>query len=278
MKFSKWQGLGNDFIIPEEIDFKRDNINDFAVKICDRKFGIGADGLCLLETTDKADIRMRLINSDGSEAEMCGNLIRCIAKHLYESKVIEKTEMTVETLAGIIKPKLIIENGQITNISVDMGQPRLKRSLIPVLGNEDDDIENIEIDIDGEKIVGTAVSMGNPHFVIFVDDITKIDLEKTGSKIETNKMFPKKTNVEFVEILNNNKVRMRVWERGAGITMACGTGTCATLVACVLNKKTQNSIEVVVDGGSLFLDWPDAKGSVFMTGPARKVFAGEYFI
>lgn len=277
MKFSKWQGLGNDFIIPDEIDIKGVDVNTFAQKICDRNFGVGADGLCLLESSDIADMCMRLINSDGSEAEMCGNLMRCVAKHLYLSGICKKEKMQIETLAGIIKPELIIEDGNIKSVKVDMGAPRLKRSEIPMLEANSDTVINADIDVGGMTFTGTAVSMGNPHFVIFVDDMEKTDISLWGPQLEHHRFFPARANIEFVQVLDSAKARMRVWERGAGITMACGTGSCATLVAGVLTGRLDKSAEVILDGGSLKVEWPDPSGSVFITGDAEKVFSGELF-
>ncbi len=277
MRFSKWQGLGNDFIIPDDMDFQCEDIAGFARKICDRNFGVGADGLCLLETTDKADFRMRLINSDGSEAEMCGNLIRCAAKHMYESGRVNKTEMKVETLAGIMQPRLIIENGEITNICVDMGEPKLKRELIPMAGAATENSQ-AKIVVAEQEFFGQGVSMGNPHFVIFVDKLAAIDIAKVGPLLEKHDIFPAKANIEFVEIIDKKTVRMRVWERGAGITLACGTGSCATVVAGALLGKTGRKAEVVLDGGSLFIEWSEENGHVYMTGPAIKVFTGELLL
>lgn len=275
MKFTKWHGLGNDFIIPCQIDFKSDDISALAVKLCDRHFGIGADGLCLLETSEVADMRMRLINSDGSEAEMCGNLIRCVAKYLYEENICRKEKMQIETLSGIMKPELVFENTEITGVKVEMAVPKRKRGQIPVAGDIDEEALCLEVSVAGETFTGTALSMGNPHFVIFVENVETFPVAKYGPLLETNAIFPKKANIEFVKIINEKKVRMRVWERGAGITLACGTGSCATVVAGILNGFLDKSVEVILDGGSLFIDWPDIEAPVYMTGPAEKVFTGE---
>ncbi len=277
MKFTKWQGLGNDFIIPDEINFTHNDIKGFAQKVCDRNFGIGADGLCLLETSDQADFRMRLINSDGSEAEMCGNLIRCAAKHMYETGRVDKLDMTVETLAGLMKPRLLVEDGKVAKVRVDMGEPKLKRGQIPMLGDAESAAQ-AELDAGGQKFSGHGVSMGNPHFVIYVDSISAIDLLQVGPLLEKHEIFPAKANIEFAEALDAKKVRMRVWERGAGVTLACGTGSCATVVAGVLGGKTGREAEVVLDGGSLFIEWSEENNHVYMTGPAVKVFAGELLV
>lgn len=279
MRFTKWQGAGNDFIIPDEINFTvTSGINDFTKKICDRHFGVGADGLCLLETTDKADIRMRLINADGSEAEMCGNLIRCVARHLHEIGFVQKNEMSVETLAGIMIPEVIVKDGKIVNVKVDMGVPKTNYGDIPIKGNPLDKATNVSVTANGRQFLGTGVSMGNPHFVIYLDDVDSVELKEIGPLIENNEMFPAKANIEFVQVLNKNKIRMRVWERGAGVTQACGTGACASTVAGVLAGKIEPNTEVILDGGSLFIEWDEDSGHIYMSGSAVKVFAGEYFI
>lgn len=278
MKFSKWQGIGNDFIIPDEIDLQNDSVENLAIKLCDRHFGIGADGLCLLETSAIADMRMRLINADGSEAEMCGNLVRCVAKHLYEQGICKKEKMEIETLAGIIKPELVLESGQVENVRVDMGTPKTKRGQIPVTGDPDAEALCVTASVDGTEYTGTCISMGNPHFVIFVEDIEKAVIEIHGPLLEKHEIFPQKANIEFVQIINENKVRMRVWERGAAVTLACGTGCCATVAAGILNGFLAEKVEVVLDGGSLFIEWPNKSGSIFMTGPAVRIFTGEITI
>lgn len=276
MNFVKMQGLGNDFVMVDlmekEIDF---NLSGLARKVCHRQLGIGADGLILVLPSEKADVKMRIINADGSEAEMCGNGIRCLAKMVFESGLVQSKEFAVETLAGIIRPELILDDhNQVVSVKVDMGEPRLLPQDIPVL-------------IPGEKVVGrplaieekqwtvTTVSMGNPHCVIFVPDVETAPVKILGPVVETHPVFPRKTNVEFVEIINRQEVKMRVWERGAGETMACGTGACATAVACVLNDKTHRELTVHLSGGDLKLLWAD-NNHIFMTGPAEKVFEGRY--
>jgi diaminopimelate epimerase len=266
--------LGNDFIILDEIDAKIDAA-PVAVKLCDRHFGVGADGLCLLEKSDKADIRMRLFNSDGSEAEMCGNLMRCLPKHLYERGICRKKNMLIETLAGIMKPQLIFSGAEITGVTVDMGAPMTRRGEIPITGRPEEEAAGVEVTAGGRKFAGRGISMGNPHFVAFVDDIDSINLLLYGPLIETNSLFPAKINVHFAAVAAKNKVRMRVWERGAGVTLACGTGACAVAAAGMLDGLLADKAEVVVDGGSLFIEWPGKAGSIFMTGPAEKVFDGE---
>lgn len=273
--FSKWHGLGNDFVIVNGLEEKIDNYHDMAIEVCDRHFGIGADGLVVILPSAIADFQMRIFNSDGSEAEMCGNVTRCIARYVYEHNLTDKKKITLETKAGIIKPELIFIDGQLSTVRVDMGEPRLTRAEIPMLGNENEQVINEVLLVGGDEYQITCASMGNPHCIVFVEDITTIDLSLIGPKIETHSAFPKKTNVEFVQVLNKQRLRMRVWERGAGVTMACGTGTCATLVAAVLNNKTDRQATVEVDGGELFIEW-GSNNHIYMSGPAIEVFRGKY--
>lgn len=277
MQFSKWHGQGNDFVIVNGFQEKLNDYRQAAIAVCDRHFGIGADGLVILlpAATADADFKIRIFNSDGSEAEMCGNATRCIARYVYENGLSEKTSLTLETLAGYIKPEIVFEAGQIKTICVDMGVPRLQRNEIPMAGPDDLQAVNIPLEAAGRTYGITCVSMGNPHCVIFVDDITAVDLSAIGPVIETHSIFPRKTNVEFVQVLSSDKVRMRVWERGAGITLACGTGASATLVASVLNGKTDRAITVELDGGDLFVEWRD-DNHIYMSGPAIEVFRGSY--
>ena len=273
MEFTKYTGLGNDFIFLDgqaALSVKDPSV--LAKRLCDRRFGIGADGLVLLLPSQQADVQMRIINSDGSEAEMCGNASRCVPLHLLSCGTTDKKQITLETLAGKIQTEVIdIAKGL---VRVNMGVPRLMRGEIPMQGNAQELVINVPLEIEGNVWHGTAVSMGNPHFVIFAQDVEAINLKKWGPQLETHPVFPRKTNVEFVQILDEEHVRMRVWERGAGITQACGTGACATAVACVLNHKTQPAITVHLDGGDLKVEWPQHK-DVWMTGPAKKVFTGN---
>ncbi|MBP2644721.1 MAG: Diaminopimelate epimerase [Firmicutes bacterium] len=278
MQFSKWHGLGNDFVI---VNGFKETVSDFkqaAIEICDRHFGIGADGLVFVLPSDSADFKMRIFNSDGSEAEMCGNVTRCVARYVYENGLTNKTKILLETLAGLIKPEIVFaDNGSINSVRVDMGCPRLKRSEIPMTGIADEQVIHQPVVIEGTTFYGTAVSMGNPHFVMFVEDLDALDLPYYGPKIETLPIFPRKTNVEFVQVLANDELRMRVWERGAGITLACGTGACATLTAAVLNDKTGRQAVVHLDGGDLFIEW-DEDGHIYMSGPGEEVFRGSYLL
>lgn len=266
--FEKWQGCGNDFvIIDSRLDGKIDSAKKIS-KICDRHFGIGADGVIYVLNSDVAEVRMRIFNADGSEAEMCGNGIRCFTKFLLDGKA--KDNLTVETGAGILKMKL---HGEL--VSVDMGEPILDAEKIPVKGYGKNHVVNQSIKVDGKIFKMSCVSMGNPHCVIFVDDLKEINLAEIGSKFEKHEIFPKHTNVEFVQVIGENKLRMRVWERGSGITLACGTGACAVAVAANLNGIAGKSSEIILDGGTLQIDWC-ADNHILMTGAAEKVFVGNF--
>lgn len=274
MRFAKMHGAGNDFVIVNTFtENLPEDYNSLAQKVCDRNFGIGADGLMLVLPSEKNDIRMRIFNSDGSEPEMCGNGIRCFARFVYEQGIVRKTKMEVETLAGTIIPEIILEDGEIVGVKVDMGVPELAPEKIPTVFTGEPLISR-EVEIEGEIFKITAVSMGNPHCIIFVDDVEKTEINKWGPIIEKHPIFPKKTNVEFVQVADRETMIMRVWERGAGVTLACGTGACATLVAGVLNKKTGPKATVKLLGGDLVIEWPDQK-NIFMTGPAELVFWGD---
>jgi diaminopimelate epimerase len=274
--FTKVQGLGNDFVLVNCFEEKLDlaQAPEIAARVCDRYFGVGADGLILLLPADDGDVTMRIFNSDGSEAEMCGNGIRCAAKYLYERGLVKKDKIKVKTLAGMIIPELIIENGIVKLVRVDMGEPRLERSEIPMEGPSGQVI-NEPLQVDGVAYQVSAVSMGNPHCIIFVPDTDRVSLREIGPRIEKHPVFPRKTNVEFVQVLNRQEARMKVWERGAGETMACGTGACATAVACVLNGHTGRRVTVHLKGGALLIEWED-NNHVYMTGPAEEVFTGDY--
>lgn len=267
-KFEKWQGCGNDFVIVDSrVDGEIDSPEKIS-RICDRHFGIGADGVIYVLNSNVAEVRMRIFNADGSEAEMCGNGIRCFTKFLLDGT--EKNNLSVETGAGILKMNLR-EN----LVTVDMGEPILEAEKIPVAGYGNNRVISEPIEIEGQNFKMTCVSMGNPHCVIFVDDLSKINLAEIGPKVESHKIFPKHVNAEFVQVVGENKLRMRVWERGSGITLACGTGACATAVAANLNGLTKQSSSVILDGGTLQIDWR-ADNHIFMTGAAEKVFAGNF--
>jgi len=279
--FIKMHGLGNDFIL---IDCINKSFGDssflsyLAKKLCDRNFGIGADGLILILPSSKADLRMRIFNYDGSEAQMCGNGIRCFAKYAYENKLVLKNKFTVETLAGIITPELIfqdLKNKKVLRIKVDMGIPKLRRREIPMIGEDTPTVVGERLKINSEQTFKiTCVSMGNPHCITFVDDVQSIPVDKIGPKIENHSLFPEKTNAEFIQVLNRKEINFRVWERGVGETLACGTGACAALVASVLNKKTDREATIHLPGGDLDIHWANDE-HIYMTGPAELVFKGE---
>ena len=274
--FSKYQGLGNDFILIDNRQSDTPMIEpEEAIVWCDRHFGIGADGVIfVLPGQNGADYTMRIFNSDGSEPEMCGNGIRCMAKFIadLEGKIDTEVTYQIHTLAGIIKPEVMVDG----NIQVDMGEPRLSAAEIPTsLGMVDDQVVNQLVEVDGKDWTVTCVSMGNPHCMTFVDDAKAIDLEKIGPKFEHHPVFPQRTNTEFVQVMRRDYLRMRVWERGAGITLACGTGACATVVAAVLTGQADRHCTVELPGGCLQIYWSLADNRVYMTGPAELVFKGS---
>lgn len=276
MHFTKMNGLGNDFIVIAGLTKLPDNAAELAVKLCNRFFGIGADGLVYILPSAKADYMMRIINSDGSEAEQCGNAIRCAAKYVYDRGMVDKnrTELTIETIgAGAQLVQLFTENGKVSQVRVDMGEPVLEGLKVPTTVDANP-VLNHAVSVDGREFRFTAVSMGNPHCVIFVDDAVNFDLAAWGPKLETHPIFPRKTNVEFVTVRDRDFADMRVWERGAGPTLACGTGACATLVASVLNGYTGRKATVSLKGGDLLIEWSEADNRVYMTGPAAEVFEG----
>lgn len=273
MHFIKYQGLGNDFIFVDGQKEKFTDVSRAAQVLCDRRFGIGADGLILMNPSAVADAQMRVINADGSEAEMCGNASRCAPLFWRELGRLHGDKMVLETLAGPIATQVKdMDKGW---VCVNMGQPRLLRKEIPMCGEADRQAIEVPLCVHGQEWVGTAVSMGNPHFVIFVPDIRQVTVEKWGPELEKYSAFPKKTNVEFVQKIDEHTLRMRVWERGAGITQACGTGSCAAAVAAVLTGRTAHAVRVILDGGELEIEWPERK-AVYMSGPAQKVFEGEF--
>lgn len=276
LRFVKMEGLGNDYVYVEEFGKKMAGAAELSRRVSDRHFGIGGDGLVLIGDSDKADFSMRIFNADGSEAEMCGNATRCVGKYVYDRGFTKKTSLTLETLAGVRTLELFLEGGAVASVRVDMGAPILEPERIPVNAPGETFI-NREIVVDGKKYRGTAVSMGNPHFVVPVESVDALDLEKIGPLFEHHALFPRRINTEFVEVLSPDAVRMRVWERGSGETLACGTGACATLVACALNGLTGGEATVHLTGGDLRIAW-SAGGTVFMTGTATHVFDGEYLI
>ncbi len=272
MHFTKVHGLGNDFILFDHTHGETLDYNAIAPRLCNRNTGIGADGILAVLPGDAADIRMRIVNSDGSEAEMCGNGIRAFAKYVFETGIVSRTRFTVETLAGIMRPELTVENGLVTCVTIDMGEPLLECDEIPVAG-EGRCIDR-ELVVLGKAVRYTTVCVGVPHTVVFVDDPTAEELMRLGRAIEHAEVFPRRTNVNFVHVLDAQNLEMRTWERGCGPTLACGTGACGAVVACVLNGKTARSANVHIALGTLHIDW--AKDNhVYMTGPAETVFSGE---
>lgn len=276
MIFTKMHGLGNDFIIIATEASLPEHASELAIRYCDRNFGIGADGLVYILPTANADFMMRIINSDGSESEQCGNAIRCVAKYVYDRKLTNKTELTVETLgAGVQNLQLTLNAaGKVETVRVDMGRPILDGLKVPTTLDMNPVIRQ-PIEVDGRTFEFTAVSMGNPHCVIYVDDAVNIDLQQWGSKLEIHPMFPRKVNVEFATVKSRDFVDMRVWERGAGPTLACGTGACATLVSSVLNGLTDRIATISLRGGDLLIEWNEADDHLYMTGPATEVFTGS---
>jgi len=275
MKFWKMHGLGNDYIVIDNRygEIREDKAGELAKALCERRFSVGADGLLLVHTSAKADAKMRIFNSDGSEAEMCGNGIRCFVKYCYENNVVKKsTVMIVETLAGIKRTWLTVEGEEVKSVRVDMGRPVLERSGIPMLGQGT--CINEDLEVDSEKFKVTCVSVGNPHCVTFVDDVKDFPVQKVGPKVENHKLFPRRTNVEFVQVLNRGELSVRVWERGCGETLACGTGACASVVAGRLLERTNEEVTVHLLGGDLKIQY---WGRILMTGPAEKVFEGTLF-
>lgn len=277
MKFTKMEGLGNDYVYVDCTQEDLNNPNEVAIKVSDRHFGIGSDGLILIKKSAVADFKMDMYNADGSQGEMCGNGIRCVGKFVHDKGLTSKTEITIETLAGIKTLWLTLEAGKTKNIRVDMGEPILKPTLIPIRSNLEQFV-NESIEVNGEMYNATGVSMGNPHVVLYVDSTNDLPIEKLGPHFENHPLFPNRINTEFVQIISDTYCKMRVWERGAGETFACGTGTCATVVSNVLNGLTQPKCEVELLGGNLFIEWDRLSNRVYMTGPAEFVFEGEIAI
>lgn len=276
LRFTKMHGLGNDFIVIDGVLHSVPQEGGrWAPRWCHRHFGIGADGLLFVLPSKVADFRMRLFNADGSEAEMCGNGLRCLAKFVYERGYTHREEFTVETPAGIMRPRLKVEGGKVVSVTVDMGEPRLARRQIPMLGEPaEEPVVGEEVEVEGQSFRMTAVSMGNPHAVLFLPQVEGYAVEHWGPRIERHPLFPQRTNVEFVEVMSPSEVRMRVWERGVGETLACGSGACAAVVAGVLNGLMQPRATVHLPGGDLLIEWRE-DGRVLMTGPAEEVFQGE---
>ena len=275
MKFTKMHGIGNDYVYVNCFEETVENPREVAKFVSDRHFGIGSDGLILIKPSKVADCYMDMYNADGSNSAMCGNGIRCVAKYIYDYGITDKTEVDVETAAGIKHIVLTIKDGKVEKARVDMGEPILKPELVPVVG-EGEMLVNEPILVDGEEYRMTCVSMGNPHAVVFLEeDVKTLEIEKIGPKFENHERFPERVNTEFMYVVDRNTMNLRVWERGSGETWACGTGTCASVVAAVLNGHTERNVLVHLLGGDLEILWDEKDNHVYMTGPATTVFDGE---
>lgn len=277
MKFTKMHGLGNDYVYVNCFKETIENPPEVSKFVSDRHFGIGSDGLIMINPSQVADFEMEMYNADGSRAEMCGNGIRSVAKYVYDYGLTDKTSISVETLAGIKYLDLTVEDGKVVLVKVDMGKPELCPKKIPVT-MEDDALEKVvdePIVVDGKEYRMTAVSMGNPHVIVYIDDVQGLEIEKIGPKFENHERFPQRINTEFVRVIDRKTVEMRVWERGSGETLACGTGACAVAVACMLNGLTEDEVTVKLLGGDLKIHWDREVDKVYMTGPATVVFDGE---
>lgn len=276
MKFTKMQGIGNDYVYVNCLQETIENPSELAKKISDRHYGVGSDGLIMINPSDKADFEMEMYNADGSRGEMCGNGIRCVAKYVYDYGLTDKTSISVETLAGIKYLDMTVEDGKVVLVKVDMGKPMLRPEEVPVVSEKEEVIDE-PITVDGQEYRMTCVSMGNPHAAVFIDqDVKEFPLETVGVKFENHERFPKRVNTEFVNVLDRHTAQMRVWERGSGETLACGTGACAVAVACALNGLTEDEVTVKLLGGDLQIKWDREKNTVYMTGPAEVVFDGEW--
>ena len=304
MKFTKMQGLGNDYVYVNCLEEQLENPSEMAKFVSDRHFGIGSDGLILIRPSDAADFEMEMYNADGSRGEMCGNGIRCVAKYVYDYGLTDKTSISVETLGGIKYLELTVEDGMVSLVRVDMGRPKLEAAEVPILceavteecvvdedsvlgGGYAEDIVKIgdcrkvinePIVVDGMEYRITGVSMGNPHAVVFLEDAEGLEIEKIGPKFENHERFPKRINTEFVRVIDRETIEMRVWERGSGETLACGTGACAAAVASILNGLAERKVTVKLRGGDLLVEWEEETGKVYMTGPAVTVFEGELYV
>ena len=275
MKFTKMHGIGNDYVYVNCFEETVENPREVAKFVSDRRFGIGSDGLILIKPSKVADCYMDMYNADGSNSAMCGNGIRCVAKYIYDYGITDKKEVDVETAAGIKHIVLTIKDGKVEKARVDMGEPILKPELVPVVG-EGEMLVNEPIMVDGEEYRMTCVSMGNPHAVVFLEeDVKTLEIEKIGPKFENHERFPERVNTEFMYVIDRNTMNLRVWERGSGETWACGTGTCASVVAAVLNGHTERNVLVHLLGGDLEILWDEKDNHVYMTGLATTVFDGE---
>lgn len=276
MKFTKMQGLGNDYVYVNCLKEKVESPSEMARRVSDRHFGVGSDGLILICPSECADFEMKMYNADGSRGEMCGNGIRCVGKYVYDYGLTDQTEISVETLGGIKHLSLTVEEGKVALVKVDMGSPIFVPEQIPVKV-EGNHAVNVPISVDGDEYRMTCISMGNPHAVVYLDDIQNMEIEKIGPKFEHHSCFPNRVNTEFARVLDRETVEMRVWERGSGETLACGTGACAVAVASMVNGLTEDCVTVQLLGGNLKIEWDREKNVVYMTGPATVVFDGELY-
>lgn len=276
MKFTKMQGLGNDYVYVNCMEKEIEDPSGLAKQVSDRHYGVGSDGLILICPSEHADFEMKMYNADGSRGEMCGNGIRCVGKYVYDYGLTDQTEISVETLGGIKYLSLMVENGKVSQVKVDMGSPIFVPEQIPVKAGKLDAVD-VPIDVDGKEYRMTCISMGNPHAVVYMDEIKELEIEKIGPKFEHHPCFPNRVNTEFAHVLNRQTVEMRVWERGSGETLACGTGACAVAVASMVNGLTDDSVTVRLLGGDLKIEWDREKNVIYMTGPASVVFDGELY-
>ena len=274
MKFTKMQGLGNDYVYVNCFKEKIENPSEVAIKVSNRNFGVGSDGLIMINPSKVADFEMEMYNADGSRGEMCGNGIRCVGKYVYDYGLTDKTSISVKTLGGIKYLDFTVEDGKVKLVKVDMGSPELAPANIPIVA-DGENVINAPIIVDGQEYRMTGVSMGNPHTVVYIDDVQGLDIEKIGPKFENHERFPKRINTEFARVIDRNTVEMRVWERGSGETLACGTGACAVAVASILNGLTEDKVTVKLLGGDLQIEWNRESNKVYMTGPAEVSFEGE---
>ncbi len=273
MKFTKMHGLGNDFIFIENLASVDMDYSAMAIKMCHRQLGIGADGIIAVLPSAVADLRMRIINADGSEANMCGNAIRCFGRYAWERGLVKSKTFHIETFAGIIVPEVITEDNQVVSVHVNMGKPNTERQFIPMLGDEKEAI-HVPVWIDDQQFYLTSLLMGVPHTMVFVDDVNTAEVNRIGSTIEKHTLYPKGTNVNFVEVISRERIRVRTWERGAGATLACGTGCCASVVASIINSRTDRKVTVELQYGQLDIELAE-DGTVYMTGPAEESFTGD---
>lgn len=277
VRFTKMHGAGNDYIYLNGFEEIPEDLSALAIEVSDRHKGVGSDGLIVIMPSDKADFRMRMFNADGSEAEMCGNGTRCVGKYVFDKHLTDKTEVTLETLAGIKILKLHVENGEVKSVTVDMGEPVLIPERIPARSSSSEIKLNEKETVNGTTYGITAVSMGNPHAVIFVDEITDSEVLGDGPLLEVSETFPRKSNIEFARVVDRSHIEMRVWERGSGETLACGTGACATAVAAVLNDLADRQVELSLLGGKLLINWDEKTNHVLMTGPAEFICDGVFY-